>query len=128
MSTLDLSQIPLGELLSEVNKREQSLFAQLRTIGDWRNPENISPECITSGTRIVAEVATKSRLTKESIMGRRRDARTARARMVCMVALCQETGDPRMVARFFNRDPGTVIHALKTIDISSVPKSPNLQP
>jgi len=124
MSTLDLSIVPLPDLFAEIDRRELSLHSDLRAIGEWRNSEHVPQETMAAGNRIVAEVSRKSRVPVDAIMGRRRDYKTSRARMICMVALFREIGNTTLTARFFRRDRVCIIHALKTIDSTT----PNLNP
>lgn len=111
----DLTDMPTAQLIAELKRRESALEAELSSLIDWRSPAPITCDCAEIGQRIVTEVASKFAVRDHDIMGRRRTPKIARARQTAMVALHQAGYSLCEVGRFFDRDHGTVIHALKVI-------------
>ena len=125
---IDLSQVPLPDLFAEITRREDELAARMAAIAEWRNPNRVSNQCAESGHRIVAEVAKAFGVTPSSIMGRDRSPKTCKARHVAMVALYNQNGSLAETGRFFDRDHGTIIHALKSVKKSPSKSTPDPEP
>lgn len=73
------------------------------------------PWVVGRGERVVRDVARSCRVTPAEIMGRGRSDAVCSARRVAMRALHSEGWTKARIARFFDRDPGTVRDALSTV-------------
>ena len=115
---IDLSNLPTMALFEEIERRENALSQSLAEIKEWRfqrTDSGISPECSSKGRAIVTEVALAFGVTVEDIMGRSKVPKITKARSVAMVALRQQNFSLHEVGRFFDRDHGTILHAMKTV-------------
>ncbi len=115
----DLSTIPTAILIAELHRREAALTLELTSLLDWRAPATLPATAAADGARIVREVAAAADLSEAVIMGRSRVPRVARARQIAMVQLLNTGISLCDVGRFFDRDHGTVMHALKVIKQSA---------
>ena len=125
---IDLSQVPLPDLFAELTRRETELAAGLAAITEWKNPSGVSTSCSESGHRIVSEVAKGFCISPSAIMGRRRDSKTVKARHVAMVALYNQNGSLTETGRFFERDHGTILNAIKNVKNSPPKPTPDSKP
>lgn len=107
----DLSAIPAEDLAGEIARRlaEES---QAFVAGRAKRCEPL-PRTAQCGKSVVAVVARKYGYPVESIMGRRRTARLARARQVAMAALWQAGFSLCEVGFFFGRTHRTISHAIE---------------
>jgi len=118
----ELSEFSLSALIAELHRRERALEEELSVLIQLRSPSMVARECSDRGRLIVSEIAAAFGIHDGDIMGRRRTPKIARARQTAMVALYQAGFTLSEVGKFFDRDHGTVIHALKVIKQSpSIP-------
>ena len=122
----DLSTIPLPALCAEVSRREKALEADLAAIKSWREPSPVSTACAACGHDTVATVAGKFGVAVADIMGRKRTPKVSRARQVAMAGMHHAGFSLCEIGRFFERDHGTVMHAIKTVKAKHSP--PDGQP
>jgi chromosomal replication initiation ATPase DnaA len=93
---IDLSTIPLADLVAEVARRGQSR-------------RNLS----TAADQIIAAEAASSGIAESLIRSRRRPRPVARARMRCMASLYHLGFSSPEIGLHFDRSHGAVLHALK---------------
>ena len=104
----DQSTIP--ELIAELSKR-------LSERGAWAEVDNLRQRTTAErvGRLTVASVAQETGIPAELIMGRGRSARVYKARAVAMTAMYQAGYSSPEIGKFFGRDHGAVLHAVKRV-------------
>ena len=115
----DLSEISTVDLIAELHARQAAAEAELAALLQWRAPDGVSQSCRDSGVTTVAAVADAFGLRSAVIMGRGRTPKVSKARAVAMAGMHQAGFSLVEIGRFFDRDHGTVLHALKTVKSQS---------
>lgn len=115
----NLDRFSSCELIAELHQRQAAAEAELAALLQWKAPDGVSQSCRDLGVSTVQSVADGFGLRSAVIMGRGRTPKVAKARAVAMAGMHQAGFSLAEIGRFFDRDHGSVLHALKTVKTHS---------